>query len=59
MENKEEEKKINIKKCDKCGKEGWISTSGYEKGDLFKRLCICMFPKKSILCLDCIENNNK
>lgn len=50
-------KKSNIKteKCEVCSKVGWIKTDGFDDGETKDRLVKLLFPKKKIVCLECIK----
>lgn len=56
MEEKSiEQKKIKFEKCEVCNKTGWVKTYGFEDGEIKNRLVKLLFPKKKIVCLECIK----
>ena len=48
-----------IEKCSICEKEGWVGNDKHINGDVKKRLCIMLIPKRAIMCLDCIEKQKR
>lgn len=51
-------KKLRIAKCNKCGKEGWIKSDGYDEGELKNRLALINSKDNKVLCVECIDPIN-
>ena len=54
---KQEVKEIKYKKsqCNKCKKDGWIKSDGFDNGERKKRLIIRVMPTPNIICMECLD----